>query len=111
MQYFISFLEGIITFISPCLLPMLPVYVSYFAGGTGQNPDSPGSGTRRTVINALGFILGFTLVFVALGALAGGLGGLLLLVRALVHGVALLCEFRKTVRSRMLPGVATGLPH
>ena len=76
MQYFISFLEGIITFISPCLLPMLPVYVSYFAGGTGQNPDSPGSGTRRTVINALGFILGFTLVFVALGALAGGLGAL-----------------------------------
>lgn len=33
MQYLISFLEGIITFISPCLLPMLPVYVSYFAGG------------------------------------------------------------------------------
>ena len=33
MQYFISFLEGIITFISPCLLPMLPIYVSYFAGG------------------------------------------------------------------------------
>ena len=33
MQYLISFLEGVITFISPCLLPMLPVYVSYFAGG------------------------------------------------------------------------------
>ena len=33
MQYVISFLEGIITFISPCLLPMLPIYVSYFAGG------------------------------------------------------------------------------
>lgn len=34
MQYVISFLEGIITFISPCLLPMLPIYISYFAGGT-----------------------------------------------------------------------------
>ena len=34
MQYVISFLEGIITFISPCLLPMLPVYVSYFANYT-----------------------------------------------------------------------------
>ena len=33
MQYFISFLEGVITFISPCLLPMIPIYVSYFAGG------------------------------------------------------------------------------
>ena len=67
MQYFISFLEGIITFISPCLLPMLPVYVSYFSGG-GQRE------TKKTVLNALGFILGFTLVFVALGALAGTFG-------------------------------------
>ena len=60
MQYFISFLEGIITFISPCLLPMLPVYISYFSGG-GQRD------TKKTVKNALGFILGFTLVFVLLG--------------------------------------------
>ena len=70
MQYFISFLEGIITFISPCLLPMLPVYVSYFSGG-GQRE------TKKTGTNALGFILGFTLVFVALGALAGTFGQLL----------------------------------
>ncbi|MFR1808934.1 MAG: cytochrome c biogenesis protein CcdA, partial [Pygmaiobacter massiliensis] len=33
MEYLISFLEGIITFISPCLLPMLPIYLVYFAGG------------------------------------------------------------------------------
>ncbi|MBQ7119476.1 MAG: cytochrome c biogenesis protein CcdA, partial [Oscillospiraceae bacterium] len=33
MQYFTTFLEGIVTFISPCILPMLPIYVSYFAGG------------------------------------------------------------------------------
>ena len=33
MQYIVSFLEGIITFISPCLLPMLPIYVTYFACG------------------------------------------------------------------------------
>lgn len=68
MQYFISFLEGIITFISPCLLPMLPIYLSYFAGGE-QNSSS-----RRTVKNALGFVLGFTLVFIAMGALAGTVG-------------------------------------
>ena len=36
MQYAIAFLEGIITFISPCLLPMLPIYISYFAGGGQQ---------------------------------------------------------------------------
>lgn len=37
MQYIISFLEGIITFISPCLLPMLPIYISYFAGGGARS--------------------------------------------------------------------------
>jgi len=74
MTYLISFLEGIITFISPCLLPMLPIYVSYFAGGTDGETD--GNSTARTLKNALGFVLGFTLVFVAMGALAGTLGGL-----------------------------------
>ena len=70
MQYVISFLEGIITFISPCLLPMLPIYISYFAGG-GQRT------TRRTITGALGFVAGFTLVFMAMGALAGTVGSFL----------------------------------
>jgi len=70
MQYFISFLEGIITFISPCLLPMLPIYVSYFAGGKEKS-------TKKTVINALGFILGFTVVFILLGVPASTFGKLL----------------------------------
>jgi cytochrome c-type biogenesis protein len=70
MQYLLLFLEGIITFVSPCLLPMLPIYASYFAGG-GE------SGKARTLKNALGFVLGFTAVFVALGAFAGSLGRLL----------------------------------
>jgi cytochrome c-type biogenesis protein len=78
MQYFISFLEGIITFISPCLLPMLPIYVSYFAGGTENN-------TKKTVINALGFILGFTVVFTALGALAGTLGSFVIKYQTIVN--------------------------
>lgn len=72
MTYVLSFLEGIITFISPCLLPMLPVYVLYFTGGKAEEGKS-----RKTLINALGFVLGFTLVFVALGAFMAGLGSLL----------------------------------
>ena len=75
MQFFISFLEGIITFISPCLLPMLPIYLSYFAGN--QSREDSRAATARTLRNALGFVLGFTLVFVLMGALAGTLGGLL----------------------------------
>lgn len=67
MQYIISFLEGIITFISPCLLPMLPIYISYFAGG-GQRS------TAKTLKCSLGFVCGFSLIFVAMGALAGTVG-------------------------------------
>ena len=70
MQYVISFLEGIITFISPCLLPMLPIYISYFAGGGERS-------TGKTLTGASGFVLGFTVVFVAMGALAGTLGSFL----------------------------------
>lgn len=70
MQYVISFLEGVVTFISPCLLPMLPIYISYFAGGGERN-------VKKTLSGALGFVTGFTIVFVALGALAGTLGSLL----------------------------------
>ena len=70
MQYVISFLEGIVTFISPCLLPMLPVYISNFAGG-GQRS------LKKTLRNAGGFVLGFTVVFMILGALAGTVGGFL----------------------------------
>ena len=70
MQYFISFLEGIITFISPCLLPMLPIYISYFAGGDTKN-------TKKTLTGAFGFVLGFTVVFISLGALASTIGSFL----------------------------------
>ena len=70
MQYAIAFLEGIITFISPCLLPMLPIYISYFAGGGERS-------TAKTLKGAFGFVIGFTAVFAALGALAATLGGFL----------------------------------
>ncbi len=70
MQYLISFLEGIITFLSPCLLPMLPIYISYFAGGGERT-------VGKTLTNAFGFVLGFTVLFVAMGALAGTLGSFL----------------------------------
>ncbi len=70
MQYVIAFLEGIITFISPCLLPMLPIYLSYFAGGGERS-------VRKTLTGALGFVTGFSIIFVILGALAGTVGSFL----------------------------------
>lgn len=73
MEYILLFLEGIITFISPCILPMLPIYISYFTGESGEDNKS----RYNTVINTLGFVLGFTVVFTLLGILAGTLGGLI----------------------------------
>ena len=78
MQYMISFLEGIVTFISPCLLPMLPIYISYFAGGSERS-------TGKTLRCAFGFVLGFTAVFVAMGALAGTVGSFLVRYQTVVN--------------------------
>lgn len=69
MQYLLLFLEGIITFISPCLLPMLPVYVSYFAAGQTHK--------KKALTNSIGFVLGFTIVFIIMGAFAGTIGQLI----------------------------------
>lgn len=77
MQYLITFLEGIISFISPCMLPMLPVYITYFAGNADKK--------QRTFARAMAFVLGFTVVFSLLGLFAGTLGGLLAQHRSLVN--------------------------
>ncbi|MBQ7082199.1 MAG: cytochrome c biogenesis protein CcdA, partial [Oscillospiraceae bacterium] len=69
MQYFITFLEGVVSFLSPCMLPMLPVYVSYFAAGSPKK-------SRAFVRSGL-FVLGFTAVFTLMGLFAGTVGGFL----------------------------------
>ena len=69
MQYFITFLEGVVSFLSPCMLPMLPVYVSYFAAGSQKK-------SRAFVRSGL-FVLGFTAVFTLMGLFAGTVGGFL----------------------------------
>ena len=83
MTYIITFLEGIITFISPCLLPMLPIYISFFAGGNGNK-----SGKSKALINAVSFVIGFTVVFVILGVFAGTLGRLLMRYQTAVNIVS-----------------------
>ena len=67
MIYLITFMEGVITFISPCLLPMLPVYILYFTGDNKQE--------RSTILNrSIFFVMGFTVIFTLLGAFAGTIG-------------------------------------
>lgn len=72
MNYIITFLEGLISFISPCMLPMLPIYITYFAGNADRDKK------LNIVVRSLAFILGFTIVFTLLGLFAGTLGSLLM---------------------------------
>lgn len=81
MQYIISFLEGIITFISPCLLPMIPIYITYFVGGGERS-------SKKTLAGALGFVCGFTTVFICMGALAGTIGSFLTRYQMVVNIVS-----------------------
>ena len=80
MTYLITFLEGIITFVSPCLLPMIPIYVTYFAAGEEVR-------TSIVLRNALGFVLGFTCVFIAMGALASSVGAFFIEYQSAVNVV------------------------
>lgn len=70
MEYLLTFLEGIASFISPCLLPMIPIYISYFIGEDERN-------NKKAVLNSLGFVLGFTIIFLILSIFASQLGNIL----------------------------------
>lgn len=70
MEFVLTFLEGVISFISPCMLPMLPIYISYFAGGADKK--------RFVFVRALCFVLGFTVVYAAIGLGAGALSRILM---------------------------------
>lgn len=67
--HILSFIEGILTFISPCILPLLPVYVSYLAGTASGEGDK-----ASRMLNTTAFVLGFTIVFVLMGAAATTVG-------------------------------------
>ncbi len=74
----VAALAGLVSFFSPCVLPLLPGYLSY-ATGMAAGEIAEGRGSRgRVLAGTLGFVAGFALVFVATGALIGSLGGLLL---------------------------------
>lgn len=71
MEFLFTFLEGIASFISPCVLPMLPIYISYFAG-------KEGSKTSRALLNSIGFVIGNTIIFILFAIIASYAGALAL---------------------------------
>ena len=78
----LAFAAGLLSFATPCVLPLVPAYLSAVTGG------QPGVTGRRVALASLPFVAGFTAVFVALGALAGAAGGLLTENRQIVLAVA-----------------------
>ena len=85
MDFLVTFLEGVATFVSPCLLPMLPVYVAYFAGDAAEMPAEDRN--TRTFVCAAGFVVGFSLLFCCLGAFAGTVGGVLFEYQGVLNAV------------------------
>jgi cytochrome c-type biogenesis protein len=91
----VAFGAGVVSFLSPCVLPLVPGYLSFVAGvstdelrGSGGEGVSPGVVRRRVLQSTLAFVLGFSVVFVALGASASAVGAFLLEKQRLIAQLA-----------------------
>jgi cytochrome c-type biogenesis protein len=83
------FLAGLLSFLSPCVLPLVPGYVSLISGSSVDQLQSADRKLSRTVLlNSLMFILGFSVVFIALGAVATGIGQFMNIYRRQLMQVA-----------------------
>ena len=70
----VSFLGGVLSISSPCVLPLVPIFLAHLAGASAAGVD--GIDRRRVLPNALAYVLGFFLVFIALGVALGAAGAL-----------------------------------
>src|SRR5215470_2041110 len=70
-----AFLAGLVSFLSPCVLPLVPGYVSLISGvGVEEHKTQEASLLRKVMLNSLAFVVGFSIVFVTLGAISTGIG-------------------------------------
>jgi len=83
-----AFGAGIVSFLSPCVLPLIPGYLSFLGSAGARQVDEKGRSGQSLLLHAVLFVAGFTLVFVALGATASALGALLAPYRAVLSRVA-----------------------
>lgn len=89
VNYFLSFIEGFLTFLSPCILPLLPVYIFYLAGESFDDKGGIDKGKRGTLIfNSVAFVVGFTIVFVILGATATTFGSFLKMHQVILQKIS-----------------------
>ncbi len=81
VSIFAAFVAGIISFIAPCVLPLVPAYIFYISGVSVEelkSSEKTKGQTRKVILSSMSFILGFSLVFIILGATATALGQFLL---------------------------------
>jgi cytochrome c-type biogenesis protein len=85
----VAFTAGLFSFLSPCVLPLFPSYVSFITGMSVSDltADLGGAARRRVMLHSLAFVLGFSLVFVGLGASFSAAGQFLLDYRDLIRRV------------------------
>ena len=83
----IAFLAGIIAFVSPCVLPLAPGYISYVTGLTGAELGEQGRHRSRVLLGSILFVLGFSIVFVSYGVLFGSIGARLLEYQTVIDRV------------------------
>ncbi len=106
MAYLTALLEGIISFISPCILPILPLYLSYLAGGVAEE----GRGRGTLIKNSVAFVAGFTILFVALGAASTTIGRFLSSHLALLNrigGVVVILFALNNLGFALIPALAS----
>ena len=88
VNIFVAFAAGIFSFLSPCVLPLIPSYLSFVSGVSldeMRSDEARGRVRSRVVLNSMAFIIGFSLVFISLGASASFLGSLFLDYRNLIR--------------------------
>ncbi|WP_338487653.1 cytochrome c biogenesis CcdA family protein [Ruoffia tabacinasalis] len=85
MQHLLLGVEGVLTFISPCLLPMLPIYIAYLTGQTDKDSDKQ---KTSLLLQSIFFVLGFTIVFILMGIFVTTIGRFVLINRTLIHFIA-----------------------
>src|SRR5271169_5825425 len=84
-----AFVAGLISFLSPCVLPLVPGYVSLISGvGVEQLKLQEGQLFRKVMLNSAAFIIGFSIVFITLGAISTEVGQVLALYKSLLARIA-----------------------
>ena len=99
ISFLIAFTAGILSFLSPCVLPLVPVYIANLAGASVVTSEFR-TDYRTTLPHALSFIAGFSVIFIALGASVGFIGSLMLghmvLLRQIAGGLLIFLGFHLT---------------